>query len=397
MTESIQPQPMQPEPGTFPQGAQPTVPARHSRRALVAAAGVGAVVAGAAAFGVGYATAGSGVVDGHGAVAAPAYPSQQGAARQTDYSTATAAQQVGVVDIDTVLGYSGGRAAGTGMVLTADGEILTNNHVVRGATSIQVTVVTTGRSYTASVVGTDPTDDVAVLRLDNASGLQTAHLGTAADLQVGDTVTGVGNAGGAGGTPSAASGQVTALDQTITAADEDGSNAETLDGLIQTDAAIQAGDSGGPLYDTAGEVVGMDTAASTSTTGFGSGAGAGTAEGYAIPIEDAVSIAHRIESGPETDTIHLGNPAFLGISIAGGVDTGGVLVGGVVDSGPAAQAGIAAGDVITALDGTATTSPGALQSALATRQPGDRVAVAWTDGAGSSHRATVTLATGPAD
>lgn len=381
---------------------QPIGHASHRSRVVVAAAGATALVAGGALAGAAAVT-GLGTqnaVAGRGSVAAPtvpAVPAQQGDATTTGAATATAAQQVGVVDIDTVLGYTGGRSAGTGMVLSADGEVLTNNHVVRGATSITVTVVTTGRRYAASVVGTDPTDDVAVLRLRDASGLQTAHLGDAAGLRVGEAVTGVGNAGGAGGTPSAASGSVVALGRTITAADQDGSNAETLDGLIQTDAAIQAGDSGGPLYDSRGEVVGMDTAASTTTAGFGPGSGAAAIESYAIPIQDALAVATRIEHGESSSTVHQGLPAFLGVSVAGVVDTGGVLVGGVVDGGPAATAGIGAGDVITAVGGSDVTGVSDLHRVLAAHRPGDRVSLSWTDSSGQTRNATVTLVAGPAD
>ena len=116
-------------------------------------------------------------------------------------ATATSAQSVGVVDIDTVLKYQGAQAAGTGIVLTSSGVILTNNHVIDGATSISVTVVSTGATYTATVVGDDPTQDVAVLQLQNASGLKTAKLGDSNGVSVGEAVTGVGNAGGVGARP----------------------------------------------------------------------------------------------------------------------------------------------------------------------------------------------------
>jgi S1-C subfamily serine protease len=303
---------------------------------------------------------------------------------QTTGTAATAAQSIGVVEIDTVLAYQGSRAAGTGMVLTSDGEVLTNNHVVDGATGITVTVASTGRTYTATVVGTDPGDDVAVLQLGDASGLQTARLsGTAAT--VGEAVTGVGNAGGTG-TLTAAAGTVTALDQAITASDETGSGTEQLSGLIQTDAAIQAGDSGGPLFDTAtGEVIGMDTAAS----------GGGAAQGYAIPIATAEAIARQIEAGTDNGTVHQGYPAFLGVSVQDG--TGGATVAGVLPGGPAAQAGITAGDVITAVGGTAVTSADQLSAALAGAAPGERARVIWTTAAGAPQSATVVLATGPAD
>jgi S1-C subfamily serine protease len=298
-------------------------------------------------------------------------------------SSADAAESVGIVDIDTVLQYQNSQAAGTGMVLTSDGEVLTNNHVVDGATSITVTVVSTGRTYSASVVGTDPSDDVAVLQLSDASGLQTARL-SSTPATVGQAVTGVGNAGGTG-TLTAAPGTVTALDQTITASDQSGGNAEQLSGLIETDAAIQAGDSGGPLFDTAtGRVIGMDTAASSG----------GAAQGYAIPIATAEAIARQIESGVDNATIHQGYPAFLGVSVQ---DGDGAAVADVVSDGPAAQAGIAGGDVITAVGGTSVGSADDLSTALAGYSPGDRVSISWTDASGAAQSATVTLATGPAD
>ncbi|MBB3676004.1 S1C family serine protease [Modestobacter versicolor] len=296
---------------------------------------------------------------------------------------ATADQLVGVVDVTTVLGYENGEAAGTGMVLTSDGEVLTNNHVVEGATSITVTVLSTGVSYEATVVGTDPTDDVAVLQLSDASGLDTVQADDDA-VAVGDAVTAVGNAGGAAGT-SAAAGTVTALDQSITATDESGQDAEQLTGLIEIAADVEAGDSGGPLYDAEGEVVGMDTAAS-STGG----------QAYAIPIATALSIAEQITSGVDDETVHQGYPAFLGVSVQSGA-TGGAAVAGVVAGGPADQAGLTAGDVVTAVGGSTVTAAEDVSAALAGLDPGDEVTVTWTDATGRSQTATVTLATGPAD
>jgi S1-C subfamily serine protease len=298
-------------------------------------------------------------------------------------SAASAAQQVGIVEIDTVLQYQHAEAAGTGMILTSDGEILTNNHVIEGATSISVTVSSTGVTYTATVVGTDPTDDVAVLQLSGASGLQTAELSTAG-ATVGEAVTGVGNAGGTGRL-TAVTGTVTALDRSITASDETGSNAEQLSGLIEIDAAIQAGDSGGPLYGDEGTIIGMDTAASSS----------GPADAYAVPIDTATAIAAQIESGVDDATVHQGYPAFLGVTMQDGVD--GATVAGVLSGGAAESAGITAGDVITAIDGAPVTSAGDLSSVLALYDAGDRVTVVWTTAAGTSETATVLLGTAPAD
>ncbi len=315
---------------------------------------------------------------------------------------ATSAEEVGVVDITTVLNYGEGAAAGTGVVLTSAGEILTNNHVIEGATRIRVTVPATGSSYTASVVGTDPTDDVAVLRLSGAHGLATAHLATdtqAGQVAVGDAVTAVGNAGGTGGTPTAATGTVVALGRDITASDEAGADPERLTGLIEVNAAVQAGDSGGPLY-SQGVVIGIDTAASASAQrGFDTTTATSRSEGFAIPITTATTIADQIVAGEDSSRVHQGEPAFLGVQMPAARNRAGdgATISGVVAGSPAATAGLQAGDTITAIDGTAVDNTPALSGALAGHQPHDRITVSWSDTAGTPHTATVTLATGPAD
>ncbi len=227
----------------------------------------------------------------------------------------------GLVDVVSTLDYGQGEAAGTGIVLSSSGEVLTNNHVVEGATSIAVTDIGNGKTYTAKVVGYDVTSDVAVIKLQGASGLQTASLGNSSTVAAGESVVAIGNAGGAGGTPSAAPGTVTSLDQSITASDESSGSAEQLTGLVETNADIQPGDSGGPLVNASGQVVAIDTAAS-STFEFqfvGSQNGSGT-EGYAIPINKALSLAKQIESGKSSLSVHIGNSAFLGCR--SGVDLG---------------------------------------------------------------------------
>jgi S1-C subfamily serine protease len=328
---------------------------------------------------------------GYGGYGSGGLPGGTNQSNGTGLASASAAQQVGVVDIDTVLKYQSAKAAGTGMVITSNGEILTNNHVVDGATSITVTVVATGKTYTATVVGTDPTDDVALLKID-ATGLKTIKT-SSSTVSVGAQVTGVGNAGGVGGVPSASPGTVTAVNQTITASDESGANAETLTGLIQTDAAIQAGDSGGPLFDSSDAVIGMDTAASAS----GNRTASVTSEGYAIPISKALALVAQMASGKASSTIHLGYPAFLGISVAGNAQTAGAPVAGVVAGLPAAQAGLVAGDVITGLGSATINSASDLTAAITTHKPGDKVSLTWSDANGGSHTATVTLVQGPAD
>lgn len=310
---------------------------------------------------------------------------------------AAAAQQVGVVNISTTVNYGQGKAAGTGIVLSPDGEVLTNNHVIEGSTAITVTVVSTGRSYSATVVGTAASEDVSVLQLKDASGLATAKLGDSSEVEVGDAVTAVGNAGGRGATPTAATGAVTALNQSITAGDSSGADTERLTGLIEVDADLQAGQSGGPLYDNAtGGVIGIDTAASSGSGRFGAGA----RTGYAIPINKALSIADQIESGQESSTVNIGYPAFLGVQLspAGSASQGaGAQIAGVVDGSAAAKAGLRAGDTITALDGRAITSASGLSEALEGHEPGDQVRLSYTDSAGRSHSVTLALGAGPAD
>jgi S1-C subfamily serine protease len=310
-----------------------------------------------------------------------------------DAATASAAQQTGVVLIDTVLGYQSAEAAGTGVVLTSDGLVVTNNHVVEGATEITVTVGATGEQYPATVVGTDASADVAVLQLADASGLATASLDDDDAVAVGDAVTAVGNAQG-GGVLLAAGGTVTALDESITTQAEGVSAGERLTGLIQVDADVVSGDSGGPLLDDEGEVVGITTAASS---------GSADITGYALPIGDVLDVVTQIVAGDDTDSIVLGYPAFLGVQLAttstglgSGLAGGGARVAGVVEGTPAVDAGLTAGDTITAVDGTPAADGDALSAALATHAPGDVVTLTWTTAAGETRTATVTLAQGPA-
>ena len=299
-----------------------------------------------------------------------------------------------LVDIDTSLSYQNGEAAGTGIVLTSDGVILTNNHVISGATSIKATDIGNGQTYTATVIGYDRTHDVAVIKLQNASGLKTANIGDSNRVSVGQAVVGLGNAGGVGGTPSTAAGRVTALNQSITAQDESNGTSEKLTGLIQTDANIQPGDSGGALINGSGDVVGMDTAASTGFSFQTQGN-----QGFAIPINSAISIANQIRGGKASNTVHIGATAFLGVEVdtsASAANTQGAAISGAIPNGPAAAAGIGQGDVITSLGGSTVDSPTTLTNLISRYHPGDKVQVQWTDASGGAHSTTVTLANGPA-
>jgi len=303
----------------------------------------------------------------------------------------------GVVDINTQLGYQGAAAAGTGMILTPDGRILTNNHVIDGATTITATVVTTHRHYSATVVGTDPTDDVAVIQLQGASGLTPIRFGDSSAVSVGNTVFAIGNAGGVGGLPSVSSGSVQATNQTITASDQGGANAEQLSGLIETNAPMEPGDSGGPLALSSGSVIGMDTAAS-SRSRFGSNNTSNI--GFAIPIAHANSVANQIIAGHASSTIHLGVPAFLGVEIdPNGNPSGasGAVVSRAEPDTPAASIGLTTGDTITAVNGQPVDSSTALTTVLHKERPGDKVVIAWLDDSGQRHQQTATLIPGPAD
>ena len=304
-----------------------------------------------------------------------------------------------LVDINTNLGLQGGAAAGTGQVLTSNGEVLTNNHVIAGATSIKATDIGNGRTYTAKVVGYNQTKDIAVIQLQGASGLQTADLGNSSSTAVGQKVVAVGNALGKGGTPSVVAGHITGLNASITAQDEGAATSENLTGLIHHNAPIQPGDSGGPLVNNHGQVVGINTAASSGFQ-FQSGA----TQAFAIPINEAMAIASQIVAGHSSSTVHIGATGLLGVQItpannaaANGIQVGsGAAVAGVVSGTPAAQTGLAAGDVITTAGGHLVTSPKTLQAALEQFHPGDSVTIGWTDQAGQTHTATVTLINGPA-
>jgi S1-C subfamily serine protease len=302
------------------------------------------------------------------------------------------ASNTGIVIVQTKLGYQGGSAAGTGIVLTPAGEVLTNNHVIQGATSVKVVVPgSTSHSYPASVVGYSMGGDIAVLQLKGASGLATVSVGNSSKLRVGQHVTAVGNARGQGSL-TRSTGKITALGRTITAGD--GVNSERLVGLIQTDAALQPGDSGGPLLDASGRVIGIDTAATTGFT-FQSTAGGG----YAIPIDRAVSFARQIEAGRSTTKVHVGKTAFLGIEVAQTASSGdalaGVPVGGVLPHSPAAKAGLTAGALVLALDGHNVGSSNALVRLLLQRHPGQTAKLTWVSPGGTQRTTMITLASGP--
>jgi len=363
-----------------------------------------------------------GAFPGSGAVPGPA---TSGAPLSKSAQDIAAMVRPGVVLINTALQYNSERAAGTGMVINSDGLVLTNNHVIEDSTSITVTIPATGKTYPATVLGYDKTGDIALIRLQGASGLTTVPVGNASSVKAGESVVALGNAGGQNSI-AAAAGQVTALDQTITASDEAGSTtSETLHGMIQTDANIVAGDSGGPLSGPGG-VIGMDTA--------GNNAGAQQqAVGFAIPVNTALSVARQIAAGQPSSVVAVGYPPFLGIFVGSGsasspqsqeqqaqqqYGTGqspacsdsnaglmapstvapvasGVLVDGTICGSPAAGAGLTGGAVITAINGQSVSSPDQLSSTLARFRPGDTISVTWVSPAGQRTTSSIRLTAGP--
>jgi S1-C subfamily serine protease len=371
------------------------------------------------------ASGGSGAaLPGSGAVPAPAPASAPLTGGEQAIFTKV---KPGLVIINTSLQYDSEAAAGTGMVINADGLVLTNNHVIEDSTAITATVVSTGKTYQATVVGYDQTGDVALIQLRNASGLTTVPIGNSASVKVGNAVVAMGNAEGQG-TVTTAPGHVTALDQSITASDEGGSTtSENLNGMIQTNADIVPGDSGGPLASSAG-VIGMDTAGNDANDQQAS-------TGFAIPINTALSVARQIAGGHASSTVTIGYPPFVGIFVGSGSSSSpqaqaqqeeqqngggtgstaqcytsnsdltvpsaiapvssGTLVIGTICGSPAASAGLTGGAVITAVNGQAVGSPDDLSGVLSRFHPGEVISVTWVSPSGQRTTSSLHLTAGP--
>ncbi len=370
---------------------------------------------------------GGGSLPGSGAVPAPAASAPPLASSQQDI---VAKVKPGLVLINTTLQYDSEVAAGTGMVVNADGLVLTNNHVIEDSTKITATVISTGKTYQARVIGYDQTGDVALIQLQNASGLTTVPIGNSSSAKAGEAVVAMGNAEGQGKI-TATPGHITALNQTITASDEAGSTtSETLYGTIQTNADIVSGDSGGPLASSAG-VIGMDTAGNDPSDQE-------PAAGFAIPIDTALSVARQIAAGHASAVITIGYPPFMGIFVGSGSSSNpqtqaqqqqdqqnggsggsgstpgcytsnadltvptaiapvssGTLIDGTICGSPAASAGMTGGAVITAVNGQAVGSPDDLASILARFHPGDTISVTWVSPAGQRTTSSLHLTAGP--
>jgi S1-C subfamily serine protease len=346
----------------------------------------------------------------------------------------------GLVDITSYVHLQQEVFEGTGMVLSADGLVLTNNHVIKGSTRVVVQLVANGRKYTAQVVGTDSAQDIALLRLPGASGLKPVQVGNSSAVKLGDAVVALGNAGGTGGTPTVTSGVITALHRSITASDAGSRTSESLTNMFQTNAPIAEGDSGGALANAAGQVIAMNTAANSQNIG-----GNGTSQGFSIPIDRALTIARQIAAGHGSSTIQIGQPPFLGIAIAsmanqqistatspreqlrqfeaiaqanfGSANSSGrclanadanpvpnsiapaksgALIGAVFCGEPATAAGAQAGEVITAVNGRAVTSAASLHNVILRYRPGDTVKLTVVKPGGQQQDISFKLGAGPA-
>ena len=307
-----------------------------------------------------------------------------------------------LVNIYTTIETSSGRgqAAGTGMVISSSGEVLTNNHVIADASTVRVELVATGKTHPAKVLGYDVKDDIALLQIDNVSNLKAVSLADATKVAIGDSVVAIGNAGGRGGSPTVTSGSITALDQKVTAGDQGTGASETLVGMIEISAPIEPGDSGGPLVNSQGQVIGMNTAAATSDRFSGQGV---SSTAFAIPINRAIRLAQQIGNRQESANVHVGDRGLLGVRVQD-IDTqaacqvttnSGALVAGTQSGSPAASAGLGQCDVIVSVAGKNVASTSDLNAAMFPFHPDEKVTVRWLDGSGTSHQADLTLIAGP--
>ena len=308
--------------------------------------------------------------------------SPAGATGHSSHPSVKARPNVGIVDIYTTLGYENGLAAGTGMIVSSSGEVLTNNHVISGATKFKVVDVTTHRRYSATVTGYSVSRDIAVLQLAHAWDLQTVKRGGAIPLHVGMQVVARGNAQGRGGPPKTARGQIIALHQQIVATDETG-DSETLNNVIATNAPVVPGYSGGPLENAQNRVLGIVTAGSTS----------GVHRGFAIPVKQALQIVRRIESGKPSATVHIGPTAFLGVVLKN--VSGGAQISTILPGKPADAAGLVVGDVITSLNNVTISSTADVRQTVLSLVPGKTVPIGWKDTGGVAQTGTITPISGP--
>jgi S1-C subfamily serine protease len=326
-----------------------------------------------------------GIGSGSGNTAAtPTGPNISLAGKPLDIQGVLAKVQPAVVAIGVE--GSQGRGAGTGVILTQDGEVLTNNHVIEGASIIEVTLDGERTSRRADLIGAEPSADLALIKIRSASGLPTAVLGSSAGARVGDDVVAIGNALALPGGPTVTTGIISAKDRTLTGAG--------LDGLIQTDAAINSGNSGGPLVNAAGEVIGINTAVIRGGQSDAEGIG------LAIAIDTAKPILQSLRDGGTP----AGQRAFLGVSstdltpqVRENIDTpatAGAVVYEVVPGSAAEDAGLQRLDVIVKIDGHDVQGAVNVGTRIRDKKPGDKVTIEYFRG-DERRTATATIGSRP--
>ncbi len=380
---------------------------RFSPTTVVVAAAVSAVVALATSFGVMKAVGSNSTpVVIKQVKAAPTTLQQGSLSGVLNTPSILAKVEPAVVDITAqgtssngYLGQSQFQSAGTGMIISSNGLVLTNNHVIANATSIQATLYNQSNPHPVKVIGVDPAHDVAVLQIEGLSNLPTVTFGSSKQLQVGDPVVAIGNALALQGQPTVTDGIVSALHRGIS------TSTENLSDMIQTDAPINPGNSGGPLVDAAGQVVGMNTAiiASTGTT-------SAQGLGFAEAIDSVLPVIKNIEKNPNyytgSSSASPSGGAFLGVGIQTlnaqtasqlgypSSETG-ALIDYIYPGSPASQAGLAPGDVIDRFNSSQVADASALVRDVKSSSPGTSVTLGIQNSSGSS-TVTVTLGTAPA-
>ncbi|MGC0366958.1 S1-C subfamily serine protease [Rhodococcus sp. 27YEA15] len=295
-----------------------------------------------------------------------------------------------VVTITATAGFT--TTAGTGIVLSPDGVVLTNHHVISGASDISAVNLSNGLIYDVDVLGYDSVHDLAVLRLGGASDLPVAVVGTSATLRRGDTVTAIGNAEG-GGVAVPAPGTVTNLGVTVDTRNSTTGSRNQLKGMVEVDADIRPGDSGGPLVNSVAEVVGVNSAGNAVSERTDTSP---APQSYAIPIDDAMTVVDQVLGGQSTETVRVGPTPVLGVAVKDhrNPPTGAEVVAVNYDS-PAEHLGLTKGSVITSFAANPVASSADLTRVMSTHRPGDRIDVNWLDADGVARSGSLILVPGP--
>ncbi|WP_198664128.1 S1C family serine protease [Jiangella endophytica] len=363
-------------------------PEPKRRRAPLVLAGValGAIIGGAAGAGVAaIVNDDNGGNDSGGSVTRSDLSNTSGDSNNRQTSNAGGVQAVAADVLPSVVSITVasqfGEAGGTGVIISSDGEIVTNNHVVEGAGqggTVQVTF-SDGSTANATVLGTDPLTDLAVIKADGVSGLQAADLGSSGDLAVGQQVVAIGSPLGLEGTVT--SGIVSALDRPVAAGSEQQGSVNSVIDAIQTDAPINPGNSGGPLVNMDGQVVGINSAIATSGQSNGS-----IGLGFSIPIDQAKPIIQELRDGQTPTHAQIG----VGVQDVQGGDVHGAEIAQVNPGSAGADAGLQDGDVVTHVGDRVITDATSLIAAVRSHRPGDEIKLTYVRD-GQEHTATVTL------